>query len=149
MVLHGPARSAMLINFGGHTESDTILYLPEDRIVFASDLLFHHCHPWLGDGDPDAWLRSYDQIEALDPALDIVVPGHGPIANIGAFADLRRYIPALCQIVEEVQHTGGSVEDATRRAIPAAFSAWKGDTTFQDNVRFLFERITSPAEPSD
>lgn len=141
MMVHGSARAAMVISFGaGHTESDTILYLPDDRIMFAGDLLFHQCHPWLGDGDPDAWLHSYDQIETLDPAPDVVVPGHGPLATLDAFADLRRYIPALEQSVEDVKRANGTADDAARHAIPAAFSAWEGSDTYQNNMRFLFER---------
>lgn len=62
--LHGDRRSAELITFtGGHTGSDTVLYLPKDGIVFAGDLLFVGCHPFLGDGDPVKLLEALRQID--------------------------------------------------------------------------------------
>ena len=49
----GSKRSATLISFeGGHSSSDAILHLPEDGIVFMSDLLFIGGHPYFADGDP-------------------------------------------------------------------------------------------------
>jgi cyclase len=143
LVFHGSARRVELLTLGGgHTESDALLYLPDDQIAFVGDLLFNGAHPWIGHGDPDEWLRIYRQIEALDPPVEVVVPGHGPVATPAAFAALRRYLPALRRLVDEVIKAGGSVQDAEEKHVPAAFSDWTG-TAFKSNVRFLYERETA------
>jgi cyclase len=143
VVFHGTARRAELLTLGGgHTESDALLYLPDDQIAFVGDLLFNGVHPWIGHGNPDEWLRIYRRIEALDPAVEVVVPGHGPVATPAAFAALRRYLPALRRLVDEVIKAGGSVQDAEEKHVPAAFSDWTG-TAFKSNIRFLYERATA------
>lgn len=140
VVFHGTTRTAELLTLGGgHTESDALLYLPDDQIAFVGDLLFNGAHPWIGHGDPDEWLRIYDKIEALNPTVEVVVPGHGPVATPAAFAALRRYLPALRRLVDEVIKAGGSVQDAEKKHVPAAFSDW-GGAAFQENVRFLYQR---------
>lgn len=141
LTVHGTARTVELITFGGgHTVSDTILYLPQEQIAFVADLLFNGYHPWLGDGNPEEWLRIYNRIEALEPAIEVVVPGHGAVASPDAFAALRRYLPALRQVISEVSRSGGTADDAAARPVPAAFCDWIGEDTYQNNLRFLFTR---------
>jgi len=74
LVFHGVERSAELISYtGGHAESDCVLFLPQDGIVFMSDLLFIECHPWLGGGDPESLLHILEEVSALEPG-----PQDGP-----------------------------------------------------------------------
>ena len=49
----GSERDVKLMEFkNGHTASDIVLCVPDQRIVFAGDLLFVQRHPWMSDGDP-------------------------------------------------------------------------------------------------
>jgi cyclase len=141
IIFHGPARRVELFTLGGgHTVSDGLLLLPDEQILFAADLLFHGCHPWLGDGDPEEWLRIYDRIEALEPPVQVVVPGHGAVATPEAFSALRRYLSTLQRLVDDLRTNGGTADDAAALPVPAAFSDWQGESTFANNMRFLFER---------
>ena len=147
VTFHGPARRAELLSMGGgHTVSDALLILPDEQILFAGDLLFNECHPWLGDGDPDEWLHIYDRIDTLDPAIQVVVPGHGPVTTPEAFAALRRYLPVLQRLADDVLKNGGTADDAAGLAVPAAFSEWTGAPTFANNMRFLFEQAAAEKE---
>jgi cyclase len=144
MTLHSAARTVDLLTFGtGHTEGDALLHLPGDQIAFVGDLLFNRAHPWLGDGDPEGWLRVYAEIEALDPGVEVVVPGHGAVGGPVDFAALRRYVPALRQIVEEVVRSGGSADDAAVRPVPAAFSDWGAPQVFSANMRYLYAQMSA------
>lgn len=146
LVLHSPARTVEIITFGGgHTESDAILYLPGDQIAFVADLLFNEIHPWMGDGDPDENLRINEKIEALTPAVDVVVPGHGAVCTPAAFAPLRRYVAALHEVITKAKTSGGTAEDAAAVPVPAAFSAWPNPERFGNNVKALFDRFGASA----
>src|SRR5262245_37050585 len=80
MDFHGSHRVAHLICYGGgHTPSDSILYLPEERIIFMADLLFTGTHIYLPDGDPDEIRRTLSRIIQL-PAKTLV-PGHGQLGS--------------------------------------------------------------------
>ncbi len=139
LMLQGSRRRVELIAFAGvHTGSDTVVYLPDDGIVFMSDVLFIGFHPYLGDGNPDVLLHVLQSI--LDGASGILdarcfVPGHGPA---GAAEDLRR----LVNYVESCQRAAGSLAaegqaEVDSVPIPEAFSSWTMPRFFYANLRFL------------
>jgi cyclase len=61
----------------GHTRGDSIIFVPQDRIAYLSELFFAEEFPNSAQGYGVSWLRTLDAIEALQ--ADIFVPGHGPI----------------------------------------------------------------------
>lgn len=67
-----------LIHMPGHTDCSSVVYVPDDRVMFAGDLMFAKTFPWAGDptADPDAWIESFREILSMD--VDVFVPGHGP-----------------------------------------------------------------------
>src|SRR5256712_1264886 len=80
-----------------HTRGDSIVFVPQDRIVYLSELYFADQFLFINDGYGLDWLRALDAVEAL--GADIFVPGHGPIP-----ADpretrqgLRRFRPMLSE----------------------------------------------------
>jgi len=140
LVFYGSRRTAQLITFGGgHTESDSILYLPAEKIAFMGDLLFIGYHPYLADGDPQEWLRSLTQIELL--GLETLIPGHGPVGTAGDLAMMRQYITELEELAAEVVKAEGSADQAAEQAIPPRFQKWRFARFFPTNMRFLHERI--------
>jgi glyoxylase-like metal-dependent hydrolase (beta-lactamase superfamily II) len=61
---------------GAHTPEDLMLYVVEDRVLFAGDLVFAGRLPFVGTADSRGWLKALDKMIAAGPA--VVVPGHGP-----------------------------------------------------------------------
>jgi len=61
----------------GHTRGDSIIFVPQDRIAYLSELFFSEEFPNSAQGYGVSWLRVLDQIETL--GADIFVPGHGGI----------------------------------------------------------------------
>lgn len=64
---------------GGHSPEDLMMYVVEDRLLFAGDLIFSGRIPYVGDGDSKGWLQATQRMLALEPA--VVVPGHGPVST--------------------------------------------------------------------
>src|SRR5215472_8599361 len=60
-----------------HTRGDSIIFVPQDRIVYLSELYFANQFLFINDGYGIDWLRALEAVEAL--GADIFVPGHGPI----------------------------------------------------------------------
>lgn len=137
MSFHGTARAAELIELAGHTASDVVLWLPQDGIAFLSDLLFVGCHPYLGDGDPEAMLRSLDTVAGLGPRL--VVPGHGPTGKPESLALMSHYVRTLNEIARrmvEAEETEGRIDAL---AIPPPFDGWQIASFFRANLHFLYQ----------
>ena len=59
----------------GHTAGDSVVYVPQDRIAYLSELYFHDEYPFMADGYGITWIETVEKIEALD--ADVFVPAHG------------------------------------------------------------------------
>ena len=140
MDFHGPRRLANLICYGGHTPSDSILYLPEERIIFMADLLFTGTHPYLPDGNPDEMRRTLTRIMQM-PA-ETLVPGHGQLGNASDVKKMVRYIDRLEMLVEEGMRRGMTDDDLVRLPMPDTYRDWIFPTFFPSNLRFLYELRT-------
>jgi glyoxylase-like metal-dependent hydrolase (beta-lactamase superfamily II) len=80
-----------LIEVGpAHTRGDVVAHVPEDGVVFTGDILFHGGHPIVWAGPVTNWIAACDRILTLD-RVSVVVPGHGPVTNRSAVADLKGY----------------------------------------------------------
>jgi glyoxylase-like metal-dependent hydrolase (beta-lactamase superfamily II) len=64
---------------GGHSPEDLMMFVVEDRLLYAGDLAFSGRIPFVGNGDSRGWLEATKRMLALTPA--VVVPGHGPVSR--------------------------------------------------------------------
>ena len=62
---------------GAHTAGDLIVWLPDERVLFAGDLLIEDGVTMVVDGSGKGLLAALDTLAALEPR--IAVPGHGAI----------------------------------------------------------------------
>ncbi len=145
IVIQGSQRSVELFSLGsGHTAGDTFMILPEDHIAFMGDLAFIQSHPFFADGDPQNWIDILQSLENFD--LSVIIPGHGPLGNLGDLAMQEQYIMTVERLVTEVIRNHGTAEDAAREEIPAPFDQWKdvwAAAAFANNMRIMHERMTS------
>ena len=108
LILRHPGRA--------HTPGDTIVWLPEQKVVFSGDIVFHDRmlgvlpEPLSTSAD---WIKAFDAMAALAPS--IVVPGHGKPAGLDrAKADTRDYLVALRQGVKDVLDRKGDMIAAAK-----------------------------------
>lgn len=62
-----------------HTAEDLVVYLPQQKVLFAGDLVFRNRIPFVGQADSRHWIEAMQSLLAFDTRW--VVPGHGPISN--------------------------------------------------------------------
>lgn len=78
MTLHQGALEIRLLYVGpGHTEGDTVVYIPARKLVVAGGLVTHPI-PAAG-GSMLEWPRTLERLAALD--FDVLVPGHGEVQH--------------------------------------------------------------------
>lgn len=139
-----------LIEVGpAHTAGDAIVWVPEDRVVFAGDVLFSGGHPVLWEGPAAGWMAACDRILALDPV--VVVPGHGPIGGVEPVKRLRAYLETLDTEVTERFRAGMAVGDILAEVQLAGFAEWSEAERLHVNietiVRHLDPKAVPPANP--
>ena len=59
----------------GHTKGDTVVWLPQEKILFSGDLVEYGATPYTGDAYLTDWPATLDAIAALQP--EKLVPGRG------------------------------------------------------------------------
>lgn len=81
--------------FGGHTPGDSVVWLPQSRILFSGDLVY--VDRMLGVipvSNTKNWLASFEAMEKLGPKQ--IVPGHGKVCDLAkAKRDTKDYLVLL------------------------------------------------------
>lgn len=106
----------------GHTPGDLMVWLPQERVLFAGDLLVEDGVTMVVDGSARALTVALDSIERLSPR--IVVPGHGaiPARPAALVARTRAYITGLAADLRRAVERGVPMNRAMA-ALPPADSA--------------------------
>lgn len=132
LILHGKDRDLHIHTFQkAHTNGDVVVYVPDDEVLFAGDLLFARSDPWLGSGDPDGWISVIDKILAMNFAT--VVPGHGNLASKKEFSLEKKYIREIIQLAKNHLKTGDPIK---REDFSSDLKKWTSPV-LQWNIDFL------------
>jgi glyoxylase-like metal-dependent hydrolase (beta-lactamase superfamily II) len=104
-----------------HTRGDTGLFVVEDKVLFAGDVVMNDSFLAAGDATSmTAWLKAFDTFEALQPAT--IVPSHGPIGT-GALIPANRALMESIRARAAALKAQGKSIDETASAIQAEFTA--------------------------
>jgi phosphoglycerate dehydrogenase-like enzyme/glyoxylase-like metal-dependent hydrolase (beta-lactamase superfamily II) len=94
MVLDDGTQRVEFLHFGtAHTRGDGFAYLPRHKVLFTGDAVVNGPYNFMGDGDTASWIRVIDALKRLD--VEIVGPGHGPLADRSVLDRQRRFIVEL------------------------------------------------------
>jgi glyoxylase-like metal-dependent hydrolase (beta-lactamase superfamily II) len=109
-----------------HAPEDVMLYVREERVLFAGDLFFSGRIPFVGNADSKGWLKALDRMLAIKPK--IVVPGHGnassdPQKDIELTRDylayLREKMGAAVKNLETFDEAYAAVDWSRYKHLPA------------------------------
>ena len=114
----------------GHTKGDTVVWLPEERILFSGDLVEYDATPYTGDAYLGDWPATLDAIAALGPQK--LVPGRGaalqtPAAVKAGLDGTRAFVTALYAAVCAGAAAGkdlGTVYRETYALLKPRFGHW-------------------------
>jgi glyoxylase-like metal-dependent hydrolase (beta-lactamase superfamily II) len=107
----------LIYSGGAHSPEDMLMYVVEDRILFAGDLIFAGRVPFVGTADSRGWLAAMEKILQLAPAPVAVIPGHGGASRDPA-RDLsltRDYLVYLRQSMGRAVRELDTFDEAYRR----------------------------------
>jgi len=101
-----------MIHLPGHTDCSSIVYIPDDRVCFAGDLMFAETFPWAGDptANPDHWIQAFKKLLKMD--VETYVPGHGPLCGKEEFEKQLAWFEAARDKMRELIAAGASEEEA-------------------------------------
>lgn len=119
-----------LLTFGGgHTQSDVIVYIPDEKLVVTGDLVLSKHHPVLTNANPQEWLHILEQIEQL--GIETIVPGHGNICSLRELREVKDYISDILVLVAEAMQNKQPIDSLE---VPDKYQGWSFTTYFKSNL---------------
>jgi cyclase len=130
-----------------HTQGDVLVHLPKDRAVFTGDILFIDVTPIMWAGPVGNWLAACDAILAMD--VDVIVPGHGPLADKSRVRRMRDYLSYLDSEARKRFDAGLGAEEAALDIALGDFDAWGDAERIAVNVDTLYRGYRADSAPSN
>jgi glyoxylase-like metal-dependent hydrolase (beta-lactamase superfamily II) len=114
----------------GHTKGDTVVWLPQDKVLFSGDLVEYDATPYAGDAYLADWPATLDAIAALKP--EKLVPGRGaslksPPEVQAGLDGTRAFVTAMFESVKRGAAAGKDLRTVYREtydALKPRFGHW-------------------------
>lgn len=105
-----------------HTDGDTAVWVPADRVLFTGDVAMTLQPSLMSSRTSIAqWMKSLDALEALNPA--VVVPSHGPLGEGDVLIrGYRDYLKEVAERTAAAKAAGKSADEAVA-AVTEAMAA--------------------------
>lgn len=72
---------------------------PAEKVLIASDLLYHKVHPWLAESRSQAWVAQIDYVKKTYADAKIVYAGHGTEGRLDVLDGQLEYIRFFQELV--------------------------------------------------
>ncbi len=114
----------------GHTKGDTVVWLPQEKILFSGDLVEYDATPYAGDAYLADWPATLDAVAALQPQK--LVPGRGaslqtPEQVRAGLDGTRAFVTAMFECVQQGARAGKDLRTVyaeTYAALKPKFGHW-------------------------
>jgi cyclase len=126
-----------------HTSNDVLVWLPEQRVLFAGDLAFAGGQPFLLEGSVGGFRGAVAQMRELAP--EVLMPGHGPVRRgdeVGRLLDdLDAYVAYVAEVAAASYAEGLTPLEAARKHRDNAFSGWAETERFVGNLHRAYSEL--------
>lgn len=120
---------------GGHSPSDTFMYLPNEKIAFMGDLVTEDLHVPIYN--PEEFLNILKRVKQID--INIIVPGHGNVADLTVCNTLIDYLSIITQRAKVALQRKLSLEDfISEFDVPKTYREWKGVNGIKANLTTIY-----------
>lgn len=127
MEIHG-VKLELVAPVTAHTGGDLLVWLPDDGVLAAGDILVHGINPNFRDGHLKQWIGVVDS-DILALPFKTVLPGHGPLMKRADVIEFRDLIAGFYQTVEGLYKSGGTEADVRKKLDMAR---WEKLARFED-----------------
>ena len=126
---------------GVHSEADTAVWLPAERVLFSASGIvvdqFNILRPFVTI--PDI-LAASKMMKALNP--EVVIPGHGQPGTVKIFDDTEKYYALLVERVGKMAQEGKSLEQIKKEVRMPEYDHWATKERFPTNVEAAYKVVT-------
>lgn len=132
--LHVGERTFELMYLKGvHSEADTAIWLPQERVLFSASGIVHDqiniLRPFVTI--PDI-LAAAKMLKALNP--EHVIPGHGQPGTVQIFDDTEKYYALLLERVDKAMKEGKTLDQIQHEVKMPEYASWASQERYPTNV---------------
>ena len=139
-------RELELIEVGpAHSRGDTLVHDPAGRVLFSGDILFSGAHPIAWAGPVSNWIVACERILALE--VEVIVPGHGPLAGPAAVRELKAYFEYLYAEARARHADGMTPLQAARSLSLDRWADWGESERLVVNIANIYRELSGDEEP--
>jgi cyclase len=134
-------RTFELLHFRNvHSEADTAVWLPNERVLFATSVAIpnsiNNLRPFVSIPDMLAAIRT---MKSLNP--EVVVPGHGSFGTTKIFDDSQRYYELLLERVRMMVRDGKSLDQIKRELRMPEYADWSYQERMPTNIEAAYRAV--------
>ena len=132
-----------------HTTGDVVAWLPEQRVLFAGDLVFDGGTPFVLMGSVSGSLTALERLRAFGATT--IVPGHGPVCGPDRLDTVEGYLRFVQRIAAEAKAAGLSPLDAARQTDLGEYAELHDRERLVGNLHRAYLELDGrpPGEPID
>jgi len=135
-------RTFELLHFKNvHSEADTAVWLPNERVLFAASVAIpnsiNNLRPFVSIPDVLAAIRT---MKSLNP--EVVVPGHGSFGTTKIFDDSQRYYELLLERVGSLAREGKSLDQIKRELRMPEYAGWSYQERMPTNIEAAYRAVS-------
>ncbi|MBI4831408.1 MAG: MBL fold metallo-hydrolase, partial [Candidatus Lindowbacteria bacterium] len=146
LTLYVDDREVDLIHVGpAHTSTDVLVFLPEDRVLYAGDIIFRLCTPLGWEGTFENWIAALNRIVDLNP--EEIVPGHGPLCGTEGAVEMREYLQYVYKEAKGYFDRGLAAAEASKKIELGPYAGWTEPERIIFNVSRAYREFRG--EPHD
>lgn len=142
--LHLGGVTAQVLHPGvAHTGDDLVVWLPEERVLFAGDLVFSGAAPFVLMGSLAGSIEALGRLRALRPRT--VVAGHGALGGPELLDVTEAYLLRVAEVAERALARGLDPLAAAREAGPGPFASLLDGERLVGNLHRAFHEARGGA----
>ena len=125
---------------GVHSEADTAVWLPKERVIFSASGIVNNqiniLRPFVTI--PDI-LAAAKLMKSLNP--EHVVPGHGQPGTVKIFEDTEKYYALLIERVGKAVKEGKTLDDIKKEVKMPEYASWASQDRFPTNIEAAYKMV--------
>ena len=120
-----------------HSNSDILLYLPEEKVLFVGDLAVNKTLPAFPDGHITDWVSVLEQVDKVD--TDTIVPGHGPVGTKAEFNEAKGLLNLLNTQIKSAFDNGATEDEASKNIDVGIYSGFANQDRIPQIVEMAYK----------
>lgn len=123
-------RTVTLEPVHGHTASDLVVHDHDAALTFSGDLVWNGMFPNYVDAIPSVLQRQVNRLVTLVSRRQLLVPGHGAVADVAAMTRYRNLLESLEAVARSGYAAGRSPQEtAASYVVPTSLGDWMASKT--------------------